>query len=61
MEMNREKIKIPPDVQKNIMNFFMRTSIPRKKYFLKSFENSKNPEKINEKNKNHLLTKEESR
>jgi hypothetical protein len=42
-----EKLKIPLDVQKRMLDFFMRTSIPRKK--LKS-ENTDN--------KNHLPTEE---
>jgi len=28
---SREKSKIPEDIQKDIIEFFMRTSIPRKK------------------------------
>jgi hypothetical protein len=42
---DEEKRKIPLDVQKNMMDFFMRTSIPRK----------------NKKSKNHLSTNEGDR
>ena len=43
----KDKMKIPLDVQKSMMDFFMRTSIPRKQ--------------SNEKIKNHLPTKETDR
>ena len=46
----KEKIKIPQDVQQNMMNFFMRTSIPRKKFLAENAENE-----------NHLLTQKEGR
>ena len=42
---SEEKMRIPEDVQKNILEFFMRTSIPRKKA----------------NNKNHLSNKENGR
>jgi hypothetical protein len=45
----KEKMKIPPDVQKKMMDFFMRTSIPRKKALSENSEN------------NHLSTKETDR
>jgi hypothetical protein len=53
LNMVKEKRKIPHDVQKKMIDFFMRTSIPRKKYFL---ENIKNTE-----NKNHLPIEKEDR
>jgi len=48
--MIKEKRKIPQDIQKKMMNYFLRTSIPRKKAFLK-----------NKENKSHLPTNEEGR
>jgi len=47
-EAQAEKMKIPLDVQKSMMEFFMRTSIPRKK-----------AQQLN--NENHLSTKEKDR
>jgi hypothetical protein len=47
IEEAKEKIKIPLDVQKRMLKFFMRTSIPRKK--IKSEKLKKN---------NHLPTEE---
>jgi hypothetical protein len=48
--MVKEKRKIPQDVQKNMIDFFMRTSIPRKKVF-----------KTKENNNNHLPIEKEDR